>query len=36
VWTGAEMLVFGGSPPSVGNGLFSYSPPRTVYLYQKP
>jgi len=36
VWTGSEMLVYGGNPISVGSGLSSYAPPRTVYLYQKP
>lgn len=37
VWTGSEMLVFGGFA-NVGavNSVHSYTPSRIVYLYQKP
>ena len=34
VWTGSSMLVFGGF--NVGNTLYAYTPPKVVYLYQKP
>ena len=40
VWTGREMIVFGGRRNSVSglatNSAFSYIPPRTLYLYQRP
>jgi N-acetylneuraminic acid mutarotase len=41
VWTGSEMLVFGGADdfsvyPSVFNDLWSLSPGRTMTLYQNP
>ena len=41
VWTGSEMLVFGGYSDSTSaavndTAVWSYTPPRAVYLYLKP
>ena len=38
VWTGNEMFIFGGSGGSttVNSPLYSYTPAKTVFLYQKP
>ena len=40
VWTGSELLVFGGYnfglTPSFFNDAHSYTPPRTLSLYAKP
>ena len=37
VWTGSEMLVFGGLAGSnLRYDTFSYAPDRTTYLYQRP
>ena len=39
VWTGSSMLLFGGYNPSSSatyNDIWSYLPPRTIYLYQRP
>jgi N-acetylneuraminic acid mutarotase len=37
VWTGAEMIIWGGSDYTVYyNDTYSYTPPRVLYLYQKP
>ncbi|MFZ4765256.1 MAG: Kelch repeat-containing protein [Roseimicrobium sp.] len=37
-WTGSELLLFGGDRQVAGswrNDLWSYTPPRTLYLYQR-
>jgi N-acetylneuraminic acid mutarotase len=38
VWTGNEMLVFGGGDGGnlSYNTAYSYAPPRTMWLYQRP
>ena len=36
VWTGSEMIVWGGYGGSYLGDTFSYTPPRTMYLYLKP
>jgi hypothetical protein len=38
VWTGSEMIVFGGfaAGPFFFNDTFSYTPGRVMYLYQRP
>ena len=37
VWTGSEMIVWGGFNGNYFNGTFSYTPPgRVLYLYQRP
>jgi len=36
VWTGSEMIIFGGVDDAVVyNDAFGYSPPRSLYLYQR-
>jgi N-acetylneuraminic acid mutarotase len=37
VWTGSEMIIWGGEADGKGgsNDTFSYSPARTLYLYQR-
>ena len=37
VWTGTEMIVFGGFGSSVPTGLQRYAPPypRTLYMFQR-
>jgi hypothetical protein len=36
VWTGSEMIVFGGSGINgTLNDAYSYTPTRVLYLYQK-
>ncbi|MBL9145368.1 MAG: hypothetical protein JNM99_16945 [Verrucomicrobiaceae bacterium] len=37
-WTGAELLLFGGTKYTAGswrNDIWSYTPPRTLYLFQR-
>ena len=37
VWTGAQMLVIGGSSGGTALNIhYAYTPPRTTYLYMKP
>ena len=36
VWTGTEMLIYGGYNGGVFNDVFSLTPGRTLYLYQRP
>ena len=36
VWTGSEMIVWGGSSGTYLNDTYSYTPERTLYLYQRP
>lgn len=36
VWSGAELLVWGKGPGDTAPNIFSYSPPRTMTLYQRP
>jgi hypothetical protein len=36
VWTGSEMIVWGGESFTIVNDTFSYTPGRTMYLYQRP
>jgi hypothetical protein len=38
VWTGSEMIVWGGNNNSgtYYNDTFSYTPGRVMYLYQRP
>jgi hypothetical protein len=38
VWTGSEMIVWGGFGGNFQflNGTFSYVPSRILYLYQRP
>jgi N-acetylneuraminic acid mutarotase len=37
VWTGSQMILFGGYDGStVYNSVYSYTPSRTMYLYQRP
>ena len=35
VWTGSEMIVWGGLGASSFNDTFSYRPARALYLYQR-
>ncbi len=36
VWTGAEMLIYGGFTPLSLNDTWSYTPPKTLIMYQRP
>jgi N-acetylneuraminic acid mutarotase len=36
VWTGSEMIVWGGYNGSYLNDTFSYTPGRVLYLYRRP
>ncbi len=37
IWTGAEMLIFGGKGSLFPlDSLYKYAPPRLMYLYLKP
>lgn len=36
VWTGSEMLLFGGTAGPVFGDIYSYTPKRELYLYQRP
>jgi hypothetical protein len=36
VWTGSEMLVFGGANGGYRNDTYGYSVGKTMFLYQKP
>ena len=36
VWTGSEMIVWGGTDGGNFNDTFSYTPGRVMFLYQKP
>ncbi len=37
VWTGSEMIIFGGSGQTFAMGdTWSYSPPKTLIMYQRP
>ena len=36
VWTGGQMLVWGGAGASPFNDTLSYTPSRVLYLYQRP
>ncbi|MCL4790138.1 MAG: hypothetical protein KJ070_25710, partial [Verrucomicrobia bacterium] len=36
VWTGSEMLLFGGTTGPVLGDVYSYTPKRELYLYQRP
>ena len=36
VWTGTEMLMFGGEGASFFNDTYSYKPALIMYLYQRP
>jgi hypothetical protein len=36
VWTGSEMIVWGGSGSSYFNDTWSYTPGKVMFLYQRP
>ena len=36
VWTGSEMIVWGGANNDLLNDTFSYTPGRMMHLYQRP
>lgn len=36
VWTGSEMIIFGGVGGAYLNDTFSYTPSRIMSLYQRP
>jgi hypothetical protein len=36
VWTGNQMLVWGGAGAGDYNDTFGYTPGRTLFLYQRP
>jgi N-acetylneuraminic acid mutarotase len=36
VWTGSDMLVWGGFGPDIFNYTWPYTPGKVMFLYQKP